>query len=135
MGALRDSGRLLTAGVLAAACFLAVAARPGRADTVIMKSGVTYRSMGAPIETTRSSTFPTGSGIVVRDSRIERIEPNNASAGGEKFQLVQPLVVHGGLMPKDVVSVDAGPWDERTPQVQLYWLEAEPSGSNGAGDH
>ena len=48
MGALRDSGRLLTAGVLAAACFLAVAARPGRADTVIMKSGVTYRSMGAP---------------------------------------------------------------------------------------
>ena len=50
---------------------------------------------------------------MVRDSRIERVEPNNAFRGGEKFQLVQPLVVHGGLMPKDVVSVEAGPWDER----------------------
>ena len=51
--------------------------------------------------------------IVVRDSRIERIEANNAYRGGETFKLVQPLVVHGGLMPTDVVSVEAGPWDER----------------------
>src|SRR5262249_54523596 len=32
---------------------------------------------------------------------------------GERFQLVQPMVVHGGSMPKEVLSVEAGPWDER----------------------
>ena len=51
--------------------------------------------------------------VVVRDSRIERVEANNAFRGGETFQTRQPLVVHGGLMPTDVVSVEAGPWDER----------------------
>jgi pimeloyl-ACP methyl ester carboxylesterase len=64
--------------------------------------------------------------IVVRDSRIEKIEANSAFRGGEKFQLVQPLVVHGGLMPKDVWSVEAGPWDERGRRTFRY-IGASPN--------
>ena len=48
---------------------------------------------------------------MVRDSKIERIEANNAFRTGEKFQLVQPMSVHGGIMPDEVVSVQATPWD------------------------
>ena len=98
----------------APACLLLAAVAVCRGDSVIMKSGVVYRSMGPPDRDNTLVYISDGlKRVVVRDSRIERIEANNAFRGGEKFQLVQPLVVHGGLMPKDVVSVEAGPWDER----------------------
>ena len=50
---------------------------------------------------------------MVRDSKIEKIVADNAFRTGERFQLVQPLAVHGGTMPKEVLSVEAGPWNER----------------------
>lgn len=51
--------------------------------------------------------------VVVRNSKIDKINADNAFRTGEVFQLVQPMTVHGGLMPKDLLSVDAGPWNER----------------------
>ena len=105
---------------LAAGCFLA-AVGLCRGDSVIMKSGVVYRSMGPPDRDNTLVYISDGlKRVVVRDSRIERIEANSAFRGGEKFQLVQPLVVHGGLMPKEVVSVEAGPWDERGRRTFRY---------------
>ncbi len=113
MGFHCDTGRISLASALAAACFL-VAVGACRGDSVIMKSGIVYRSMGAPDRDNTLVYISDGlKRVVVRDSRIERIEANNAFRAGEKFKLVQPLVVHAGLMPKDVVSVDAGPWDDR----------------------
>ena len=115
-----DAGRIGSVCVIAAVCFLA-AVTLCRGDSVIMKSGVVYRSMGQPDRDNTLVYISDGlKRVVVRDSRIERIEPNNAFRGGEKFQLVQPLVVHGGLMPKDVVSVEAGPWDERGRRTFRY---------------
>ncbi len=79
-----------------------------------MKSGVVYRGTGPPDrDNTLVYIWDGLKRVVVRDSRIEQIEANNAFRGGETFKLVQPLVVHGGLMPTDVVRVEAGPWDER----------------------
>ena len=72
---------------------------------------------------------------MVRDSKIERIEANNAFRTGEKFQLVQPMSVHGGLQPKDVISVEAGPWNERGRRSFEYFVEAEQADPNGTGDH
>src|ERR1035438_2835708 len=113
MGWDRNTGVITLKSVLAGACFLVVLA-DCRGDSVIMKSGIVYRSMGAPDRDNTLVYISDGlKRVVVRDSRIERIEANNAFRAGEKFQLVQPLVVHAGLMPKDVVSVDAGPWDDR----------------------
>jgi len=79
-----------------------------------MKNGMVYRGLGTPDrDNTLVFIFDGLKRVVVRDSKIERIEANNAFRGGEGFQLDQPIVVHGGLMPKEVVSVEAGPWNEK----------------------
>src|SRR5262249_590981 len=50
--------------------------------------------------------------VVVRDSKIEKIVADNAFRTGERFQLNQPLVKHAGSMPKEVIRVQAGPWND-----------------------
>ena len=83
-----------------------------RGDSVIMKNGIVYRGQGAPDRDNTLVFISDGlKRVVVRDSKIERIEANNAFRTGEKFQLVQPMSVHGGIMPEEVVSVQATPWD------------------------
>jgi pimeloyl-ACP methyl ester carboxylesterase len=112
MACRREAGRVFAGIVLAVFCILL--ATNSRADSVIMKSGVVYRGIGPPDrDNTLVYIWDGVKRVVVRDSWVERIEANNAFRGGESFKLVQPLVVHGGLMPTDVVRVEAGPWDER----------------------
>jgi pimeloyl-ACP methyl ester carboxylesterase len=85
-----------------------------RGDSVIMKNGIVYRGQGAPDRDNTLVFISDGlKRIVVRDSKIERIEANNAFRTGEKFQLDQPMSVHGGVMPDEVVSVKATPWDDK----------------------
>ena len=67
--------------------------RPGlcRGDSVIMKSGVVYRGIGAPDrDNTLVYIWDGLDRIEVRDSRIARIEANNAFRGGETFKLISP---------------------------------------------
>ena len=72
--------------------------RDCRGDSVIMKNGIVYRGQGAPDRDNTLVYISDGlKRVVVRDSKIERIEANNAFRTGEKFQLVQPMIVHGGL--------------------------------------
>jgi pimeloyl-ACP methyl ester carboxylesterase len=79
-----------------------------------MKSGIVYRGLGAPDRDNTLVYISDGlKRVVVRDSKIEKIEANNAFRTGERFQLVQPMSVHGGVPPKVVVSVEAGPWNEK----------------------
>jgi len=99
---------------VAGACILS-AGTDGRGDSVIMKSGLVYRGLGAPDRDNNTLVYISDGlkRVVVRDSKIERIEANNAFRTGERFQLVQPMAVHGGLMPKEVVRVEAEPWNDR----------------------
>ncbi len=91
-----------------------VMAVPCRGDSVIMKNGVVYRSLGAPDRDNTLLYISDGlKRVVVRDSKVERIEANNVFRTGERFQLVQPMSVHGGIQPDEVISVKAGPWNER----------------------
>jgi pimeloyl-ACP methyl ester carboxylesterase len=84
-----------------------------RADTVIMKNGMVYRCQGPPDRDNTLVVMWDGlKRVVVRDSKIAKINSDNAFRTGEVFQLVQPMDVHGGLMPRDVISVEAGPWDK-----------------------
>jgi pimeloyl-ACP methyl ester carboxylesterase len=93
---------------------LIVVASACRGDSVIMKNGIVYRSIGAPDRDNTLLYISDGlKRVVVRDSKVEKIEANNAFRTGEKFQLVQPMSVHGGLQPEEVISVKAGPWNER----------------------
>jgi pimeloyl-ACP methyl ester carboxylesterase len=100
--------------ILVGCAFALAALSDCRGDSVIMKNGIVYRGQGAPDRDNTLIFISDGlKRVVVRDSKIERIEANNAFRTGEKFQLVQPMTVHGGLMPEEVVSVQAGPWNER----------------------
>ena len=104
---------------------------------MIMKNGIVYRGQGAPDRDNTLALFPTDlKRVVVRDSKIERIEANNAFRTGEKFQLVQPMSVHGGIMPEEVVSVQATPWDGSGRRSFNYvGARLEQDHPNGTGDH
>jgi pimeloyl-ACP methyl ester carboxylesterase len=85
-----------------------------RADTVTMKNGIIYRCQGAPDrDNTLVYIWDGLRRIVVRDSKIDRITADNSFRTGEMFKLDQPMTVHGGLMPTDVVRVEASQWNEK----------------------
>jgi pimeloyl-ACP methyl ester carboxylesterase len=93
----------------------------GRADRVIMKNGLVYVSQGTPDKDNSLVYIWDGlKRVVVRDSKIEKTVPGNDYRTGERFQLIQPIVVHAGAMPKEVLSVEAGPWDERGRRTFRY---------------
>ncbi|HMB06684.1 MAG TPA: alpha/beta hydrolase [Isosphaeraceae bacterium] len=85
---------------------------PARGDTVTLKNGVVYRGV-----LDRDNTIIWISDglkrVVIRDSKIAKIKPDGSYRNLEWFKLEQPLVVHGGVMPKEVVGVEATPWDDR----------------------
>ena len=58
--------------------------------------------------------------IVVRDSKIARIDSEDSLRNLEAFKLVQPLVVHGGVMPKEVLRVEAEPWNDKGRRIFTY---------------
>ncbi len=123
-------------GLVAGLCVLAPWT-DGRGDSVIMKNGMVYRSQGTPDKDNTLVYIWDGlKRVVVRDSKIEKIEADNAFRTGERFQLVQPIVVHGGLMPKEVISVEAGPWNDRGRRSFRYLgSKLNKPISDGAGDH
>src|SRR5688572_20982916 len=102
--------RLLRLGILAV--LLATLGPAARGDTVFMKSGNVYRG-----EIDRDNTivfvFDGLKRVVVRETKIAKIESEISYRNLEQFQLVQPLVVHGGAMPTSALDVQASPWDER----------------------
>jgi pimeloyl-ACP methyl ester carboxylesterase len=86
---------------------------PCQGDTVRMKNGLVFTSQGAPEKDNSLVYIWDGlKRVVVRDSKIDKMVADNAFRTGERFQLNQPLVVHAGSMPKEVISVQAGPWND-----------------------
>ncbi len=105
----RVPGRLF---LVAAVASLGTAAEC-RADRVIMKNGLVYVSQGSPDKDNTLLYIWDGlKRVVVRDSKVEKMVPGNDYRTGERFELIQPIVKHAGQMPKEVLSVEAGPWDE-----------------------
>ncbi len=85
-----------------------------RGDSVIMKNGMVFASQGAPERDNSLVYIWDGlKRVIVRDSKIDKTVADNAFRTGERFKLIQPIVVHGGAMPKEVLRVEAGPWDDR----------------------
>ena len=75
-----------------------------------MKNGIVYHSQGVPDKDATLIYLWDGlKRTVIRDSKIERIVGDNTYRTGEKFTLSQPLTKHAGEMPKEVISVQAGP--------------------------
>ena len=83
------------------------AGQVARGDSVIMKNGIVYRSQGAPDRDNTLVYISDGlKRVVVRDSKIERIEANNAFRTGEKFQAGSADESStAGSRPREVISV------------------------------
>ena len=103
----------LAAAALAASA-VALGLRPGapRADTVELKNGIVYRGT-VDRDKPLLWVYDGLKRVVLRDSKVARIESDAAYRNLETFRLEQPLVVHGGAMPKEVVRTDPGPWNDR----------------------
>lgn len=82
-----------------------------RGDIVIMKNGEIHRGK-IEKDNTLVYIFDGMKRVVVRDTKILRVEPEGPRPY-EKFQLDQPLIVHGGKFPEAVVYVESTEWDER----------------------
>ena len=105
----RLQGPLITGAVL-----MLLAWPECRGDSVIMKNGMVFASQGTPDKDNSLVYIWDGlKRVIVRDSKVEKMIADNAFRTGERFQFVQPIVVHGGAMPREVLRVEAGPWDDR----------------------
>lgn len=90
-----------------------------RSDTIILKNGNVYRGV-VDRDNTLVWIFDGLKRVVIRDSKIEKIEPDAAFRTLEWFKIEQPMVVHGGSMPREVVGVKAEPWDGKGRRLFQY---------------
>jgi len=106
--------RPLRLAALLLAALASVPAVAARADSVVMKNGQTFETIRPPDrDNTLMFLWDGLKKIVVRDSKVQRVIPGGTLGTGEKFSLVQPMTVHAGAMPKDVLGVIAEPWNEK----------------------
>jgi pimeloyl-ACP methyl ester carboxylesterase len=106
--------RLLAALIAATAWSTA-----GRGDTVVLKNGNVYRGV-IDRDNTVVSVFDGLKRVVIRDTKIARIEADASYRNLEWFRIEQPLVVHGGAMPKEVLSVKAEPFNDKGRRLFQY---------------
>jgi pimeloyl-ACP methyl ester carboxylesterase len=91
----------------------------GLGDTVILNNGIIYRGIvdrDKPI----LWIYDGVKRVVVRDSKVKKIESDASFRSLETFDIDQPLVVHGGAMPKEILSVKAEPWNDRGRRTFSY---------------
>src|SRR4051812_19790436 len=106
-----DARRSQLVGLLLVALVTATAV-VARGDTIVMKNGNVYRGV-VDRDNTLVWIFDGLKRIVIRDSKIAKIEADTSFRSLEWFKIEQPLVVHGGSMPKEVVAVKADPWNDK----------------------
>ena len=85
---------------------------PARADSVYLKDGSVIQGT---MDKDNTLVFISDSlkRTVFYNSKIVRTEANNAFMNLERFQLVQPLEVHAGVMVNAAVDINATPWDAK----------------------
>jgi acetyl esterase/lipase len=104
---------------LAVAAALTGFAPGARGDTVVLKNGIAYRGV-VDRDKPLLWVYDGLKRVVLRDSKVARIDSDASFRNLEVFRLEQPLVVHAGSMPKEVVSVSAQPWNDRGRRTFTY---------------
>ncbi|MFO0908221.1 MAG: hypothetical protein U0794_07655 [Isosphaeraceae bacterium] len=97
-----------------------------QADTVTLKNGIGYRGT-VDRDNTIIWVYDGLKRVVLRDSKIAKIESDASLRNLEVFRVEQPLIVHGGAMPREVVSVRTSPWNDRGRRTFEYGLAAVDS--------
>jgi predicted esterase len=88
-------------------------------DTVTLKNGIVYRGT-LDRDNTILWVYDGLKRVVLKDSKVAKIDSDASFRGLEAFRVDQPLTVHGGSMPREVVSVKAEPWNDRGRRVFAY---------------
>ena len=112
MSRIPGSARSRAVAMALLASFLIATVATLRADTILLNNGTILRGRVAkdkPLLWIDDGLKRT----VIRDSKVKKIESDAAFRGLETFDIDQPLVVHGGEMPKVILSVKAEPWSDR----------------------
>jgi predicted esterase len=104
----RGHGRLV--GMLLVALASGIGS-PGRGETVTLKNGIVYRGT-VDRDNTVLSIFDGLKRVILRDSKVAAIGPEEGHRADERFHLDQPLVVHAGTPPSSVMVTRSPPWDE-----------------------
>src|SRR3954467_4233839 len=81
-----------------------------RGDTIVLKNGNVYRGV-VDRDNTLVYIFDGLKRVVIRDSKIAGMDADASYRSLELFKIEQPLIVHGGSMPKEVFDVVAEPWN------------------------
>jgi predicted esterase len=116
----RRSARLTAFSLASLAAAVGLAATAGaRGDTVWLKNGIAYRGT-VDRDKPLLYIYDGLKRVVLRDSKVDKIETDASFANLEGFTIEQPLVVHGGAMPKEVISVEASPWNDRGRRTFVY---------------
>lgn len=110
--AAQHAGGRWAATALAAAWALLGSTSIALGDTVVLKNGLTYRGT-VDKDKPLIWVYDGLKRVVLRDSKVTRIDSDASLKNFQIFPVDQPLVVHGGAMPKEVISVTAGPWNDR----------------------
>ena len=86
--------------------------RSAQADTVVLKDGNILRGT---MDKDNTLVFVSNSlkRTIFYNSKIAKVDPDPAFQNLVRFQLIQPLEVHSGLMPPAAVDIAASPWDEK----------------------
>ncbi len=108
-----------TAALVAVVLSLAGALTQVCGDTVVMNNGVVYRGM-VDRDKPMLWVYDGLKRVALRDSKVRRIESDASFRNLEVFKLEQPLVVHSGSMPKEVIRVEAASWNDRGRRTFSY---------------
>ena len=81
------------------------------ADTVTLKNGLVYRGT-VDRDNTIVQVHDGLKRVILRESKIDRIDSDASYRNLEEFELVQPMEVHTGQMPRFVLAAEATPWNE-----------------------
>jgi hypothetical protein len=95
-------------------------------DDVLLKNKLLYRGALDKDNTLRQVSDGIRR-VVFRDAKIERVTPSDPYRNLERFQIVQPLVVHGGVMPPFAINVQSTAWSDKGRRTFRY-EQAGPKG-------
>ena len=100
------------------ASFVALTSRLS-ADTITLKTGVVLKGAVGKDNT----TWMIDDGlrhIILRSTKVAKVEPDQGRRGFDYFQLVQPLKVQAGAMPDAALNVEASEWDKNGRRTFSY---------------
>jgi len=107
------------APIIVLALAVLAARGPAAADTIELKNGMVLHGT-VDRDNTVYFVFDGLKRTILKDTKISKVKADAAFRNFEVFKLEQPLVVHTGSMPKEVLKVHAEPWNDRGRRMFEY---------------